>query len=181
MNLNEDEHVVDADDARIRLLLCYVCDSIDPLPWFDGPVEHDETLIARLKQHRTPEGHPHRGNLATVSESSWNTPDRRERIVEELSKARAGGEAGLGTKFYDVRSTFEEDAYKCWQHEHNRTTNCEDYKSDKKRLLADTREERRDLGLSVKTKDRAGGTHLCMFCPYASIVMQRQRKAQGYY
>lgn len=176
-----EEHVVDDGDARIRLLLCYVCDSIEPLPWFDGPVEHDETLHARLLKHRTPEGHPHRGNLATVSETSWNTPERRERIVEELSKVRAGGEAGLGTKFYDVRSTFEEDAMDCWRRLHNRTENCDDYMSDSKRLLPNTREERKDLGLSVRAKDRPGGSSLCMFCPYHSVVMQRARKKQGYY
>ena len=176
-----DEHVVDADDDRIRLLLCYVCNTIEPLPWFDGPVEHDETLLARLAKHRTPEGHPHVGNLATVSETSWNTPERRERIIEELSAARNNGEAGLGTKFYDVRNTFEEDAMACWRVEHNRTENCDDYKSDRKRLLSDTREERRDLGLSTKQKDRAGGSYLCYFCPYHSVVMQRARKAKGMY
>lgn len=176
-----EERVVDNDDARIRLLICYVCNTIDPLPWFDGPPEYDYTLLARLERHKTPEGFPHVGNLATASETSWNTPERRARIIEELSKVRQGGEAGLGTTFYDVRSTFEEDAMQCWRVKHNRTTNCEDYKSDKMRLLADTREERKDLGLSVKAKDRAGGTHLCMFCPYHSVVMQRARKAQGFY
>lgn len=177
-----EERVVDSDDARIRLLICHVCNTIDPLPWFDGPVEHDDTLKARLAQHRTPEGHPHIGNLATVSESSWNTPERRARIIEELSKARDGGEAGLGTHFYDVRSTFEEDAMRCWRIEHNRTTNCEDYKSDRKKLVPNnTREERKELGLSTKAKDRPANTWLCQFCPYQSIVMQRVRKAKGMY
>lgn len=180
--MDTEERVVDADDARIRLLLCYVCDTIEPLPWFDGPIEHDETLQARLTKHRTPEGFPHVGNLATVSETSWNTPERRERIVEELEAVRNGGEAGLGTVFYDTRNTFEEDAMDCWRRLHGRTENCEDYKSDKMRLLPDTREERKDLGLSIKQKDRPGqGTHLCMFCPYHSVVMQRARKAQGLY
>lgn len=179
--MDTEERVVDAEDSKIRLLLCYVCDTIEPLPWFDGPVEYDETLLARLAKHRTPEGHPHVGNLATASEISWNTPERRARIVEELTAVRNGGEAGLGTKFYDVRSTFEEDAMTCWRVAHARTENCDDYKSDKMRMLPDTREERKDLGLSVRQKDRPGGTHLCMFCPYHSIVMSRARKAQGMY
>jgi hypothetical protein len=184
MNLDlptPEEHVVDAEDARVRLLLCYVCNTIEPLPWFDGPNEYDETLKARLAKHRTPEGHPHVGNLATVSETSWNTPERREKIVEELSAVRNGGEAGLGTKFYDVRNTFEEDAMTCWRVKHGRTENCDDYKSDKMRLLPDTRGDRKELGMATRAVDRPGGTYLCMFCPYHSVVMQRARKKAGIY
>lgn len=174
--LNDSERIVDDQDERIRLLICYVCDTIDPLPWFDGPPQYDDTLNARLAKHQTPEGFPHRGNLVTVSETSWNTPYRRDGIVEELGKARNGNETGFGKKFYEVRNTFQEDAMSCWRHEHNRTTDCADYKSDRKRLLPDTRDERVDLGMPTKSKDRPGGTYLCQFCPYHSIVMQRARK-----
>lgn len=181
MEVSPEEHVVDNDDARIRLLLCYVDDTIEPLPWFDGPPEYDDTLNGRLAAHRTPEGHPHVGSLCTVSETSWNDPERRARIIEELSKARQGGEAGLGAKFYEVRDTYEEQAMTCWRVVHARTDDCDDFKSDKMRVLADTRDERKDLGLSTKAKDRPGGTHICDFCPMTSIIAQRKRHAQGYY
>jgi hypothetical protein len=176
-----EEHVVDADDARIRILVCYDCDSIDPLPVFNGPPEYDEFLTARIEGHKTAGGTPHRGRVFTVSEKSWDNPEYRAEILRELDKARNGGETGLGARFYDVRSTFQEDAMNCWRHKHNRTENCEDYKSDKMRLVPDTKEERKDLGLETRARYLPGGTYLCMFCPYASIVMQRQRKAQGYY
>lgn len=175
-----EERVVDDQDARIRLLICLVCDSIEPLPWFDGPPEHDETLIARLAGHRTPEGHPHRGMLATVSEVSWKDPERQAEILKKLAEARGGGDTGLGTPFYNIRSTFEEDAMSCWRFKHGRTENCEEYKSERMRLLPDTKAERREAGLPVKAKDRPGGSYLCDFCPYKSIVQERVMKARGY-
>lgn len=180
-DLGEDEMVVDGEDERIRLLICYVCNTIEPLPWFDGPVEHDDTLHARLAGHRTAEGHPHRGNMLTVSEKSWDDPNRKDVIVKQLSEQRGSGDVGLGNKLYDLRSTFSEDAMTCWRVKHNRTENCEKYRADEMRLLADTREERKELGLSTRQKDRPAGTYLCNFCPVHSIVMTRARKAQGYY
>lgn len=180
-SLGEDERVVDADGPRLRLLVCYTCNSIDALPWFDGPVEYDDTLNYRLSQHRFASGDPHIGmnGLATVNESSWENPNLRRRILEDLSKLRKAGEAeGLGHANYNLRNTFKEDAQACWK-KHNRTLNCEDYKSDSKRLVPDTRGERRELGLEARASRRPG-TSLCVFCPYHSVVMQRARKAQGF-
>lgn len=179
--LGEDERVIDDKDARIRLLICNVCHTIEPLPSFDGPVEHDDTLNYRLAAHRTPDGHPHVGALATVSEKSWDDPAKQKKILEELNKARAGGEVGLGNELYDLRSTFSEDAMKCWRVEHNRTTDCGDYKSDRMKLVPPTRAERKDLGLEVRSKHMPSSTYLCNFCPYHRVVENRVRESQGYY
>lgn len=173
------ERIIDADGPRLRLLICHDCGSIEPLPAYDGPVEYDDTLNFRLAGHRTESGTPHRGSLGTVSEASWEDTEKRAQILREIAKAHAGGEVGLGTKMYAARSTFQEDAMTCWR-QHNRTQNCEDYKSDKKRLVPDTKSERKELGLSVKSSARPG-TSLCVFCPYHSVVMERARKAQGFY
>lgn len=180
--LGEDERVIDDKDARIRLLICNVCNTIEPLPSFDGPVEHDETLNYRLAEHRTPEGHPHVGALATVSEKSWNDAAKQKKILEELNKARAGGDVGLGSELYDLRSTFQEDAMKCWRIEHNRTTDCGDYKSDRMKLTPQhTRGDRRELGLETRSKYIPTNTWLCTFCPFHTLVMEQVRKAEGYY
>ncbi len=176
----EDERVVDDTDPRIRLLICNDCGTIEPLPPFDGPVQYDDTLNYRLAGHKTADGTPHRGAMATVSSVSWDDPEKRKKILEELNKAKNGGEVGLGSDLYNLRSTFSEDAYSCWNKEHNRTMNCEDYKSDKKRLVPDTRGDRKELGLETKSSARAN-TWLCVFCPYHSVVMERARKAEGYY
>lgn len=180
--LGEDERVVDADDPRIRLLICNVCNTIEPIPMFDGPPEHDELLNYRLAPHRTTEGHPHVGMLPTVSEKSWNDPVRQKKIIEELNKARAGGEVGLGSELYNLRSTFEDDAMRCWRIEHNRTTDCGDYKSDRMKLTPQhTRGDRKDLGLETRSKHMPTSTWLCTFCPYHTVVMEQTRRAQGYY
>ena len=168
----------DKADARIRLLICNTCSSIQPLPMYQGPAEHDDTLNSRLAEHRFPDGNEHFGALATVSEKSWDDPEKRKGVVAEMANARGAGQGeGLGGAFYDVKSTFTEDAYQCWAREHNRTTDCGDYKSAKKRLLADTRADRRELGLDPKTR---ASTFLCDFCVYKSVVQKKAMKKAGY-
>jgi hypothetical protein len=123
-------------------------------------------------------GTSHAG-LATVSEKTWDDPRLQKKVIEQLSEAASGKDTGLGSGLYNLRDTFKDDAIKCWR-QHNRTTNCGDYKSDSKRLVPDTRGDRRELGLETKASRRPG-TYLCVFCPYHSVVMQRARKEQGFY
>lgn len=181
----EGERVIDADGPRLRLLICHDCGSVDVLPWYDGPVERDDTLNYRLAAHQGPldsDGKPryyHRGDMATVSEKSWDDLTIRKQILDEIAKAHAGGEVGLGSKLYHARSNFKDDAMACWK-QHGRTDNCEDYKSDRKRLVPDTKGDRKELGVESRAKYRPG-TSLCVFCPYHSVVMQRARKQQGFY
>lgn len=185
-SLGEDERVIDADGPRVRLLICHDCNSVDVLPWYEGPPEYDDTLNYRLREfHQGPldeRGEPryyHHGTMATVNEKSWDDSEKQRQILSEISKAHAGGEVGLGNKMYAARSNFKDDAQECWRR-HGRTQNCEDYKSDSKRLVPDTRGDRKELGLDTKASRRPG-TSLCVFCPYHSVVMQRARKAQGFY
>jgi hypothetical protein len=179
----EDEKVVDADGPRLRLLLCKTCQSIDELPWFDGPPEYDDTLNSRLLEHRYPDGNPHfmpsMGGIATVNQNSWEDPSRRREIIAQLSKAQNSTELGLGDQLYHARDNFKEDALKCWR-EHNRTTNCQDYRSPRKKLVPDSIDVRKELGLTTRHSARPG-TSLCAFCPYHSIVMQRANKERGFY
>jgi hypothetical protein len=186
--LKEDERVIDSDGPRVRLLICHDCHTVDVLPWYDGPPEYDDTLTYRLADHQGPmeringryePAWYHRGVIATVNEKSWEDPGKQIQIIDELSKAHAGGEVGLGSAVYHARSNFKEDAMACWR-AHNRTTNCGDYKSDAKRLVPDTRGDRKELGLETKSRSRPG-TYLCVFCPYHSVVMSRARKEQGFY
>lgn len=172
----------DSKDVKIRLLVCKTCASIQPLPDYEGPVDRDETLLSRVAEHQYPGPAPTRGHemeLGRVSEASWTDPDKRAQMLGEIQKnVGVGKGAGLGDEAYAVRDNFSEDAMRCWRFEHGRTSNCDDYMSDKKKILADSRAERKDLGLDPSTR---ASIKLCQFCPYHSVVMQRKRKAAGLY
>ena len=172
----------DSADARIRILVCFTCDSIDPLPLYDGPPERDDTLNYRISQHRFPDGREHFGQMFRVSERSWDDAAKRREIIKEMHKRRKPGEGeGLGDDIYEVRSTYSEDAMTCWRIEHNRTSNCEDYKSDKKRLVYQkTLADRKAEGLEYRSRHIATNTWLCDFCPYKSVVQARVMKERGY-
>lgn len=167
---------------QIRLLFCLNCNSIDELPDYDGPAEHDSLLEFLITdRHTFPSGDRHVaafGGLAKVAKSEWENPTYRKAIIEKANETiRQGGSEGLGSAFYDARNTFQEDAHSCWKY-HGRTKNCGDYKSDAKRLIPDTREERKELGLA---KTPAVSRYLCEFCPFHSIAMQRARARAGEY
>lgn len=161
---------------KIRLLLCFECRSIEEVPWFEGPAERDDTLEYRASAHQYPSGERHVGHLAVVDKPQWDDPVVRTAIIKKISSDGLDGE-GLGQQFYDVKSTFGEDAMKCWKR-HGRRVNCEDYKTDKMRLLPDTKADRKELGLDVKHRP---STFLCQFCPVNSHVVTKQRAARGDY
>jgi hypothetical protein len=164
------------DDTKVRLLICGVCKSIEELPWFEGPQEYDDTGNFRLGQHRFASGNLHPFTVGDVLKREWDNPTIQRAIVTGITEQVEGlKEGGLGDEFYDVRSTFFEDAMACWKR-HNRTTNCTDYKTDRMRLLPDTRAERKELGLEVKNRP---STHLCDFCPYKSVVQKKYVKDKG--
>jgi hypothetical protein len=162
---------------KIRLLICTHCGSVQEMPDYDGPWNHDEWLTRLIKDHQGPNHPPTQQtvHIGRVDTEDWNDPAKRKGVLDKLPEevGMPGSGEGLGQTYYDTKSTFTEDAFNCWAREHNRTINCGDYKSDRKRLLPDTKGERRELGLSIKDRPN---TFLCDFCPYHSIVMQRARK-----
>lgn len=176
IDMTELEHGV-----RDVLLVCADCGTIEHVPAFDGPVERNEPFQARLRNHLVPLADStatHSIATTTVNAKLWaENEEFRQYIAKQISDAQKTGDVGFGHEFYNLKSTFAEDAMSCWRNEHNRTENCQDYNSDKKRLVADTRGERKELGLSVKSKDRPG-MYLCSFCPYKSLVMSRARKGK---
>ncbi|MFI6495950.1 hypothetical protein [Nonomuraea typhae] len=160
-------------EEKVRLLVCQDCKTIEELPDHDGPVDYDVLLETAASRHETASGLRHVGFLYDVSAKSWNDSRIRLEIIEQIKK-RSG--EGLGNAFYAVKATFQEDAQKCWR-QHNRTRNCDEYKSDRKRLQPDTKAERKDLGLAPMQSDR----FLCEFCPVQSVMMQRMRADRGDY
>lgn len=172
------EPIESAPKTFVRLLVCHDCRSVDKVPDYDGPPEYDHYLEYRVQQHRT-NGHPHKGILVKAEDKPDIINATVDEIEEAVRKQQPGAGEGLGEKLYDLRQDFGAEALKCWR-EHSRTRNCDDYRSDKKRLWLDTKAERKEEGMSLALRDRPN-IWLCDHCPVHSLVEQRQRKAKGLY
>jgi hypothetical protein len=162
------------DSGAVRLLFCHDCRSVDQVPDFDGPPEYDHYLEYRVQQHRFPNGEPHRGILGRCDN---NETAIQAAIDQMASNVTAGEGVGLGQPMYDLRDNYKTEAMQCWK-KHNRTADCGDYRSDGKRLYADTKADRRAEHMPTSLNERPNAW-LCDFCVVHSLVQQKQRKAKG--
>jgi hypothetical protein len=163
-------------DEYIRLLLCNVCNSIEELEDFSGPPEYDTLLINLLYPHKFPSGDEHKGHLLRIEKKSWDNKTARREIIKQIREG-SGGLKEQDSKFYETRDTFRDDALTCWK-QHNRTTNCGDYKSESKRLVPDTRDDWKQAGI-YRPKKTPWDRYLCNFCPFESVVKQIEMKKRG--
>lgn len=172
------------DGPRDTLLICADCGTIEhahgePTPETEREERNLELLALRRKHEVYTAGnfYTHPLALCTVNAQLWDkSEDYRKFIVAMIKDATKTGNVGLGDKNYDLKDTFKEDAFSCWK-KHNRTLDCGDYKTDKMKLLADTKWERKDLHMSVKNR---ASVHLCDFCPVKSEVQKKFMKNKGY-
>jgi len=155
-----------ATDAKIRLLRCDVCKTLEEIPDFDGPPEYDVILQVTLSRHRTPEGHPHIGRLIDVPERAWNMPKLREALLTQIHDGISKGAAEFDSSYYDIQNTFREDAMACYSLHNRPKGGCPDFNSERKQLKPDTSAERRDAGLDGRGMPVI---HLCSFCPVRSF------------
>jgi hypothetical protein len=165
-----------------RLLYCLVCNTLEELPPFEGKPENDVTLTISCEKHVFPSGDPHKGRLFIMPVKEWIDEKKRKAIIEQI---RGGGSKGLGeidNTYYDSKSTFSEDALKCFS-AHNRPQNgCGDYERDDKRLVPEsTKADRKELGLPSAASMPGPKVYLCHFCPVHSTVTTRKRKLLGMY
>lgn len=165
----------------VRLLVCGVCESVQEIPWCgtDKNCGHRacvEPLEFRVAEHQYADGRPHApASLADIVKDLWDDPKVRANFLADLPTITGmpGTGSGLGQTMYDVRSNFADDAFACWQ-SHGRTKNCADYHSAAKRLVPNTKAERKDLGLESRSKHIPTSTYLCdMGCPYKSILQTK--------
>lgn len=160
--------------ARIRLLICHGCESITPVPWCGEDYQCTHPSCVEPLEYRLADHIGHLADLADIDEETWDDPVKRTRVIREtIPYAKGTGKgAGLGSQFYDVKATFQDDAFTCWRR-HNRTKNCADWNTDRMRLYPDTKADRKEAGLDPKTR---ATTFLCQYCPVTSIYMQRMRR-----
>lgn len=163
----------------VRLLICHDCSSVDEIPDFDGPAEYDYLLENRVAQHTFPDGSGHVGIMGRAKLADWENPSTREGILKQMIQqfGKPGTGVGLGVEFYNVKQNYKDEAFTCWR-QHNRTVDCGDWRSDAKRILPDTRAERKSAGLDTKSRPNIW---LCDFCPYNTIVQQKSNEKKGLY
>ena len=60
--------------------------------------------------------------MCKVPKYDWETGSHRQGIIDEIQNAVSPGQGhGLGESFYDVKSTFQEDAMACFKSFHRPT------------------------------------------------------------
>lgn len=159
--------------AKIRLFICEKCGSVDEMPAYEGHPSGDYWLKRMESGHMLDSGTALHGqtHVGHIEQSYWLS--HKEEIVNEMAKefTLPGAGAGLGQTYYDVKSNYSHDAMQCWRVEHNRTKNCQDYMSSKKKVMPDTRAERKSEGMDYKNRP---GFYLCELCPYHQVVQQRK-------
>ncbi len=157
-----------------RLLVCYTCKSIEELPPFEGPVEHDVLLNISVERH----GDTHKGRLFNVSLLHWESETMRAEIVKQIW----GGSTGLdvfGTDFYNTKNQFQEDALECYTKHLRPKEGCTEFRQEHKRLLPGTDKARKDLGLEPVGKSAGPKVFLCDFCPVRMYYARKFNEDTG--
>jgi hypothetical protein len=167
----------------IRLLRCFVCETWEELPDYEGPSDRDYLLEITLEKHKFPSGDPHVGKLFKVPVKTWSNAEERKAVLEQLGKGASRGldEIDPDKSFYETKMQFAQDAMSCWERHNRTTTTCDDYESPAKRLLPDTAKERAEVGMPLPEHLDGPKIYTCHFCPYHGQVVQRKRKIMGMY
>jgi hypothetical protein len=164
------------DEPMFRLLFCLVCDTLEELPPFEGDPEQDHLLAIACEQHLFPSGEPHKGKLFVLPLRAWAKTESKKEIIRQIKGGGSKGLAEVDDTFYDSRSTFLEDAMKCYQAHNKPKEDCSDWQHSSKLLIPNTIKERKAEGMA-RYQDEAGPkTYLCNFCPVSIAVNQRKQK-----
>lgn len=177
--IGQENHGIDPGPV-MRLLYCNVCDSFEELPAFFGKPENDHLLQISIEKHKFPSGEEHVGRLYIFPQAHW---DRFKKDIIEQIRGRSGGKglASADPEYYNTQNTFKEDAMKCFNQHFRPTEGCSDYESPSKRLLPQTRVDRKALGLPSPMNAPGPKVFLCHFCPVHSKVTERKRLLRGDY
>ena len=149
----------------IRLLKCNDCKSTEEVPDFEGPAEYDVLLEHLVQRHRHPNGEEHIGQLLRVERKHWDSPKIKREILSKMWL----GTTGFDPEFYASKSTFQEDALKCFNQHQRPSEGCIDWKNSEKRLGNPSK-----LGW-----ERGPKVYLCDFCPVRAHVAKKVNDAKG--
>lgn len=161
-------------EPHFRLLVCRTCSTIEELPGADEDPGDTLLTIAAERHSDT-----HYGVLWNVPKGIWMAPKMKEAVIEQIHGKIGSGLDSFGTKFYETKSQFSEDAMTCFSLHNRPAGQCYDYKTEKKWLSPKTEQERRAAGLPVEA--RGPKIYLCDFCPVKSFNMKKHNEATGAY
>jgi hypothetical protein len=154
-------------EPHFRLLVCRTCSTIEELPGADED-PGDVLLTIAAERHSD----THYGVLWNVPKGIWMAPKMKEAVIQQIHVKVGSGLDSFGTKFYETKSQFSEDAMSCYSLHNRPKGQCPDYKSEKKWLSPKTQQERRAAGLPIEAKGPK--IYLCDFCPVKTF---NQKKA----
>ena len=83
---------------------------MDEIPDWEGRVEDDPYLQVVVDKH----GPSHEGQLFRLPIGLWLMEDAKKHIIEQV-RGGSKGLAAFDPEYYNTRSTFMEDAQKCYQ------------------------------------------------------------------
>jgi hypothetical protein len=178
-----------------RLLVCRVCQTIETFPLYDGPKEleaQDPLLDNLVRRHVQKHGdmRDDAAALLVASEDICHCDEKtmvdatgtvraslrrvRERHTfweghrDDILKGLQERWTGFAPAFYDEKSTFMEDAMRCYNlHRRPKGADCIDWATDNRRL--------------TPPDWKGQEVYLCHFCPVATAVATAQRLARGMY
>ena len=164
------------NEPMFRLLFCLVCQTLEELPPYDGEPELDHLLAIACENHLFPSGEPHKGKLFVLPLRAWADQKSKKEIINQIKGGGSKGLAEVDETFYDSRSTFMEDAMKCYVAHRKPKDGCHEWQHSSKLLIPNTIKERKAEGMA-RYQDEAGPkTYLCNFCPVSIAVNQRKQK-----
>ena len=168
------------EGPQIRVFYCWECKKFDELPDFQGKPE-DDTLLALLIERHQSAGVPHHCTPLRVGVKLWSNEKIRNAIIKQVRDRTNGGLDELDPEYYATRSTFYEDAMRCYASHNRPQDSCGDWRADNKRLLPKTAVERKQVGLPTPSESSGTKVYLCDFCPMKSVVLTKMREKNGNY
>lgn len=170
----------DPNQPHVRILACHVCQTVEEIPDYNGPVEYDQLLDYKCNLHKFDSGNPHKGLLVRVPTKNWQSTDFKNAFISEIENmVGAGYGDGVPGLQYELKNNFKQDAMACWR-QHRNPDDCGDYQAKNKALYADTKAERKDAGLDTSLSARPKH-FLCDYCPVQSVIDQKKRAAAHMY
>ncbi len=153
------------DAPSLRLVRCSTCKVLEEIPDYTGDPHYDMVLDDVVRRHEEIHGDRDTLVLLRVSQEDWGNPGRKRQIHKSIWE----GVKGFVPEYYATKSTYQEDAVKCFK-AHSFSVPCIDWRSDRKRLGNPTKEGWKQAVVVL---------HLCDFCPVKVKVQEAQMLKLG--